>query len=226
MNGAGRPLVALDLDGTLGDYHKHFLRFAEGWLGYKLNDPEEINPGLPLWEFMGVHETIYRKIKLAFRQGGMKRTMPAYDGVGSLSTAIHEAGADLWICTTRPYMKHDSIDEDTLEWLRRNRVDFDGLIYDNVGMKGSKYQELNRQVGDRVAAIIDDLPEMLLEVNKIIGEGGFNNIQFLGCRTQPYNRNLNALSLGVTRVSSVMSAIDPIRDAIGRWRLEDGRLYR
>lgn len=222
-NGAGRPVVALDIDGTLGDYHGHFLKFAEGWLGCSLNDPTDINPGLPLWEFMGIHETTYRKIKLAYRQGGMKRSMPAYSGVEKLSHLVHNAEADLWICTTRPYMKHDSIDEDTQEWLRRARVDFDGIIYDNVGMKGSKYRELNRQVGERVAAVVDDLPDMLMEISKIIAEGGFKNVHLIGCRDQPYNRSTNTLSMGVTRISSVQAMVDPILDAVRRWKLDNGR---
>ena len=27
------PVVAIDIDGTLGDYHQHFIEFAEQWLG-------------------------------------------------------------------------------------------------------------------------------------------------------------------------------------------------
>lgn len=221
-NGHGRPIVAFDLDGTLGNYHKHFLEFAALWLGYEMPDPEGVNPGLPLWKHMGVSQETYRKVKLAFRVGGYKRWMPAYDYVEQLSDLIAGWGADLWICTTRPYLRHDAIDEDTQEWLRRNKVTPDGLIYDEVGRKGSKYAELNRQVGDRVAVIVEDLPEMLDAVNTIILGGGFRYVQLVICRDQPYNRKQSTLSMGATRMDTIHRMMDPIHDAVKRWEMEHG----
>lgn len=183
-NGKGKPVVSLDLDGTLGDYHGHFLRFAEGWFGQSMPDPHKINPRLKLWEFMEVPLDQYRLCKLAYRQGGMKRTMPPYHWAAQLTEAIRSHGAEVWICTTRPFQRMDNIDPDTQEWLRRNKIQYDALLFDTLeGGKGSKYDELQRQAGDRVAAILEDLPELV--------EHAWD-LQIMGCGEpimlqQPYN---------------------------------------
>jgi hypothetical protein len=86
-NGHGKPVVALDLDGTLGDYHSNFLEFADRYFhsncGSWFAMRNQTNPGLPLWEWMGISQRDYRDAKLAYRQGGWKRWMPAYEGAGS-----------------------------------------------------------------------------------------------------------------------------------------------
>ena len=120
-NGTG-PVVAIDIDGTLGDYHGHFLRFAEAWYGRTMPDAATINPGLPLHKFMRTSKSTYRQCKLAYRQGGLERSMLAYPGASELTRAIRIAGAELWITTTRPYLKLDSQSPNTMHWLRRHCI--------------------------------------------------------------------------------------------------------
>jgi phosphoglycolate phosphatase-like HAD superfamily hydrolase len=185
-NGAGKPVVGLDIDGMLGDYHGHFLKFAEGWFGRKFPAANQINPGLRLSEFMGVEHHIYRDCKLAYRQGGLKRTMPAYDGANELTHRLRDAGAEVWICTTRPYLRLDNIDPDTREWLNRNNIYYDAVLFDDphetLEVMNSKYSELVRQVGrDRIVAVADDLVEPL----QMARQCGIKNLYL---RDQPYNR--------------------------------------
>jgi hypothetical protein len=185
-SGAGRGVVALDIDGTLGNYHAHFLKFAEGWLGRKMPAPQRINPGLQLSEFMDIDHAVYRKIKLAYRQGGMKRTMPVYDGAREITEWLRSEDVEIWICTTRPYNRLDNIDEDTQEWLNRNHILFDAILWDDPDGHG-KYHELVRQVGlGRIIAAVDDLTEQLQEAR----ESGIQNLYLMA---QPYN------STGVNR---------------------------
>lgn len=182
--GEGRPVVALDIDGTLGDYHRHFLWFAEKWLGMNMPLATEINPGLPLSEFMGVEHSVYRQCKLAYRQGGLKRFMPVYPFASDLTHNIREAGAQVWICTTRPYLRLDNIDPDTREWLRRNDIEYDAVIFEGIldGDGATKYGELVRQVStSRIVAAVDDLPEQTADA---ITHG----IERVYLRDQPYNR--------------------------------------
>lgn len=176
-NGHGKPVVAIDIDGTLGDYHGHFLAFAEGWFGKELPKSHEINPGLRLHRFMGVPLAKYRDCKLAYRQGGLKRTMPVYPGAADLTRAIRKAGAEAWICTTRPYLRLDNIDPDTREWLSRNEIQFDHIIYGE-----EKYHELKRQCKGRVAAVIEDLPELWIRASNLFPDA------LVLLRDQPYNR--------------------------------------
>jgi hypothetical protein len=191
--GDGKPVVALDIDGTLGDYHAHFLWFASVWLGREMPSALDVNPGMRLSEFMGVPHNVYRECKLAYRQGGLKRFMPVYPFASELTREIHNLDAEVWLCTTRPYLRLDNIDPDTREWLRRNNIQYDAVIFGtlvNEGLVDYKYSELVRQVGkDRIAAAVDDLPEQI-EKAKDVG------IKPVYVRDQPYNRDLNLVSDG------------------------------
>lgn len=154
-----RPVFGIDIDGTLGDYHQHFLRFADAWLGRGDGlDPTWWNYDgtVSLAKHMGVSKARYRKIKLAYRQGGIKRSMPVYDGARELTVALRKRGAIVVICTTRPYLHLNTIEPDTMHWLRRN-----GIQYDHVLFGEHKYRTLRQQYGSRVVAIIDDLPEKI-----------------------------------------------------------------
>lgn len=202
-NGHGKPVVALDIDGTLGDYHSHFLRFAEGWFGEKMPDPEEINPGERLHKFMGVTLKRYRECKLSYRQGGLKRSMPVYMHADAMTKVIRSLGAEIWICTTRPYLRLDNIDPDTQEWLRRNKIKYDAVLYGE-----DKYRELKRQAGDRVASVIDDLPEMVREAAKLFP----SLVPIL--RTQPYNVHLD----WPRRAGGLFTAMGLISEDIERWK--------
>src|SRR5512144_693665 len=117
-NGDGKPVVALDIDGTLGDYHSNFLTFADlyfGTTGFQVMLGLD-NPGLPLWEWMGISQRDYRDAKLAYRQGGWKRWMPCYPGAADFTDFIRKQGAEVWLCTTRPYLRLDYVDPDTRHW--------------------------------------------------------------------------------------------------------------
>jgi hypothetical protein len=190
-SGEGKPVVALDIDGTLGNYHAHFLWFAERWLGLPMPSEYDINPGRRLHEFMNVPHHVYRECKLAYRQGGLKRFMPVYPYASELTYNIRTAGAQVWICTTRPYMRLDNIDPDTREWLGRNHIQYDAVIFEGVAFDEerpvTKYADLVRQVGtDRIVAAVDDLPEQI--------EDAFNNgIKKIYLRSQPYNQDYVAI---------------------------------
>lgn len=171
-----KPVVALDIDGTLGDYHGHFTRFAEQWCGRDMPQPDLNTNGIPLYKWLGMSKSTYRQCKLAYRQGGMKRSMPAYEGASELTHELRKGknGAEVWIATTRPYLRLDNIDPDTRHWLRRNKIQFDGVLFGE-----HKYRDLKRILGDRVLFVVDDLPEMITQADRI----GLDAI----LRLQPYN---------------------------------------
>lgn len=171
-----KPIVALDIDGTLGDYHGHFLRFAEGWIGRPMPPADEMNPGQPLNVHMGVSKATYRQCKLAYRQGGLKRSMPVYEGASELTRGVRKAGAEVYICTTRPYLRLDNIDPDTRHWLRRNKIQYDAVLWGE-----HKYRTLVKQSQPgQVMAAVDDLPEL-------VGQAISCGIPNIYMRVQPYN---------------------------------------
>lgn len=159
----GRPVVAVDIDGTIGIYHNHFIRFAEQYVGRTLE---------PEWrpEFRGefnralhMSKRVYRDIKLAYRQGGLKRSMPVFEGARELTVSLRKAGAEVWICTTRPYLRLDNIDPDTRHMLKRQGIQYDGVLFGE-----RKYHDLVKIVGkDRIVAVLDDLPSQVESAGRL-----------------------------------------------------------
>lgn len=149
-----KPVFGLDIDGTLGEYHRHFFSFAAGWLGREID--MHYDGRLPMARHIGVSKERYRQIKLAYRNGGLKRSMPAYPWASQLTRTLRSWGGEVWLCTTRPYLSHDNIDADTRHWVRRNGIACNGVIWGE-----HKYRELAATVGkERVVCALDDLPEM------------------------------------------------------------------
>lgn len=166
-----RPIVAVDIDGTLGDYHSHFIDFAERYLGvWPWTDEYATYSGSqPFREWCcgvwDIDERTWRDIKLAYRQGAQKRSMPIRDGATTVCKLIRAQGAELWLTTTRPYLRLDNIDPDTRFWLQHHGIRYDGLLYDEF-----KYHRLAEIVDkERVVAVVDDLPEMWSAAADVFG---------------------------------------------------------
>jgi 5' nucleotidase, deoxy (Pyrimidine), cytosolic type C protein (NT5C) len=180
MNEKGSLVFCCDLDGTLGDYHGHFHQFAEAWLGRKLPELSHWKGEEPFWSYLGIARQTYRRIKLAYRQGGLKRSMPAYPGAALFSKTIRHH-CQLWICTTRPYLQLGEVDGDTRHWLRRNRIGFDDLIWGD-----RKYQiaaRIARRNGQRIVGALDDLPELCWQAVRV-------GIPLVMMYDQHYNRRI------------------------------------
>jgi hypothetical protein len=163
-----RPVVAVDIDGTLGNYHAHFLNFLEEYIGWAEPRPFYIGAeGFKEWcmDMYGVSEATWKDAKLAYRQGAQKRSMPIFPWAQVLTGIVRWEGAELWVTTTRPYLRLDNIDPDTREWLARNGIEYDGLIYDKY-----KYKLLAEQVDpERVVAVVEDLEDKIEEARHYFG---------------------------------------------------------
>lgn len=152
-----KPIVALDIDGTLGDYHGHFERFASEWIGRQRRSaagPYSGSVRYRQWfaDAFNVGDDVFSAVKLAYRQGGQKRSMPVYADADTLTEKLIKAGVEIWLCTTRPYLKHDTIDPDTREWTQRN-----GILWDHLLYGPDKYKRLVEQVEpQRIVAVLDD----------------------------------------------------------------------
>lgn len=206
------PVVALDIDGTSGDYHGHFTKMIADWTGRPMPDPAQFTGGVPFHKHLGVSRETYNQAKLAYRQGGYKRSMPVYEGIGEMTRYIRSRGVQVWICTTRPYLRLDNIDPDTRHWLtKRARIQYDGLLFGR-----HKYHDLNRAVGaDRVLMVYDDLPAL---VEQALGLGMPATL-----RTQPYNTYWDS-SGRCYRADSVETMRDIFNFEYGKWRSQHGQV--
>lgn len=163
-----KPVIGLDVDGTLAAYHDHFAWFASHWMGKDdgvtpWDIADSYDGSRPFYQWLGISKATYRKIKLGYRQSGLKRSMPYFWGARELSSSLRRAGAQVVICTTRPYLHLSNIEPDLREWLRRNRIQYDDLI-----LGEHKYRELVRGYGrDNIVGILDDLPEMVRQARDL-----------------------------------------------------------
>lgn len=150
-----RPVVAMDIDGTAGKWHEHFIEFLEKYLGISNEWWWEYNGQGELSDWLELDKRTYQEAKLAFRTGGYKRWMEAREGLRTFVDACTSNEVDLWITTTRPWLRLDNIDPDTREWLRRNEIPFKGLLYDE-----NKYEELCKRIDpERVILVLEDLAD-------------------------------------------------------------------
>lgn len=157
------PIVALDIDGTTGDYHSHLVKFAEQWTGRKIEYAPSSTEPFSFSRVLGMSKHNYRQMKIAYRAGGTKRSMPVFPGASELTKQLRRWGIQVWICTTRPYQKFDNVDPDTREFLKRNKMSWDHILYGDY-----KYRDLVKIVGkERVLAVVDDLPEQVVRANKL-----------------------------------------------------------
>lgn len=150
------PIVVSDIDGTLAQYHETIAGFCGQYFDKAM--PVMLYDGtVPFRDYLGITQAQHRAMKLAYRQGGFKRFVPMYPGADELINDVRMLGAEVWVATTRPYQRLDNIDPDTQEWLRRNRIHVDGLLYGE-----DKYAQLVGTVNqDRIVACFEDLPIQL-----------------------------------------------------------------
>jgi hypothetical protein len=109
-----KPVVALDIDGTLARYHEALVEFI---INYTDTEPgpavpcpgrtaERIGGDFGDWVCFAfrLDRRTYRDIKLAFRQGGQKRFMPAYPYASELAYAAADESAEVWVTTSWSWM--------------------------------------------------------------------------------------------------------------------------
>lgn len=162
------PVVAVDLDGTSGDYHRHFRWFLETiyypgqefptyWAAKGVNGEFSEALRMNKWE--------YRDAKLAYRQGGLKRCLPTFpqDDLKAEIGYIRSLGIQVWVTTNRPWMRLDNIDGDTMYWINTQMGEVDGVIFSQ-----DKYEDLIDHVGaERILGVFDDLPENIEAAQKL-----------------------------------------------------------
>lgn len=193
----------------MGHYHEHFIRFAAIYLGYN-SYQTHYDGSVPFREwFCSSFKTdvrTFRDIKLAYRQGAQKRSMPIEDWARPAVSIARGAGAEIWVTTTRPYNRLDNIDPDTFFWLKRHGIKYDFLIYGEY-----KYEELASQVdSERVCFVLEDLKEQLDHAGRL----------FHGDALHMYGSQWNSAHHGLYKTVDATDIIAVMRERIGTWKTE------
>lgn len=157
------PILAVDIDGTMADYYAHFRWFAELYTQREMPECDRVIAWMDtdnFGEVLGLDQAEYRQIKLAYRQGGMKRSIPPIDQhINGMVQDLRALGIQVWVATTRPWQRLDNIDPDTQFWLDKNVGRVDGLLYGED--KYDQLHEIAEARGQRILGVVDDLGENL-----------------------------------------------------------------
>lgn len=158
-----KPVAVFDIDGTLAQYHRAFSYFTSRYFDRTLPLIDGWDGSGEMEDFLGLTKAEYREAKLAYRQGGQKRFIPMYEHADVVVQSVAALGIEIWVATTRPWQRLDNIDPDTKEWLRRNQIPCDGLLFGD-----DKYEMLLDQIdAGRILLVVDDLPEQLEKASKL-----------------------------------------------------------
>lgn len=159
-----QPIVVVDIDGTLAMHHEDITRFCSRYYD-KAPPTFPYDGGESFADYLEITLDEYRAMKLAYRQGGNKRFVKPYPGAADFmkSLWLTVPSPEIWVATTRPYQRLDNIDPDTREWLRRNDMKVDGLLYGD-----DKYEQLVETVDPaRIVAVFEDLDEQMVYGTKL-----------------------------------------------------------
>jgi len=115
-------VCAIDLDGVLVDYPKCWVDFINKETEKKFNNLHEVKNNLSYNK--------YKTLKIKYRTCGIKASLPAIEGASEFIKKLKQAGYKVIILTSRPYRKHREIWSDTTKWLKKNKIDADGIIWE------------------------------------------------------------------------------------------------
>ncbi len=135
-----KPIVIIDIDGTIGDYYSSFFAFARDWLGlYKDDWAETYDGSVPMAKHMKIGDALYRQIKLAYQQGGIRRSMKPFVAAGTFTEWMGTLDVEVWVTNPRMDSRHFT-DPGIRHWLKRNNIRFDHLIYEDDRCNSSLIQ--------------------------------------------------------------------------------------
>lgn len=200
------PVVSSDIDGTLAEYHQPLADMAMRFHGHTTFQCDWVGTG-DFENYLGLTREEYRTAKLAYRQGGFKRWAPAYPGARDFMRCLAREHAEVWLTTTRPWLRLDSVDPDTRFWLAHQGMKFDHLLYDD-----DKYKRLAEIVGaERVCAVLEDLPDQYAYAESLFGRGAVIMI------ARKHNEHFRNYNQGITVASSLSSAAAMVQERIEEW---------
>jgi phosphoglycolate phosphatase-like HAD superfamily hydrolase len=148
------PVVAVDIDGVLNDYPRSFLRWVATNGGFPAETAHESIAELKA----AVGPKRYLGMKDNYRESGAKREQGVREGAKVLLDDLRSNGFPVVLLSKRPYWRFYRIYADTLEWLERN-----GLYADAVLFHREKHRAILESFPKLVAMIEDD-PKVADEV--------------------------------------------------------------
>lgn len=121
---ANHPCCIIDIDGVLASYPNFFYE----WSIKNFYPTHSVHEFTRLYKSMNLLSR--EGLKKKYRQSGVKATMPLIPGAKELLHCVKRRSAlKIILMTNRPYAEFYRIYPDTLFWLEKNDLPYDGIIW-------------------------------------------------------------------------------------------------
>jgi FMN phosphatase YigB (HAD superfamily) len=121
---ANHPCCIIDIDGVLASYPKFFYE----WSIKNFYPTHSIQEFVQLYKSMDL--LMREELKKKYRQSGAKADMPLIPGAKELLDCIRRRSSlKIILMTNRPYADYYRLYPDTLSWLKKNDLPYDGIIW-------------------------------------------------------------------------------------------------
>jgi|TARA_Y100000310_G_scaffold273645_1_gene289201 hypothetical protein len=117
----GHKIVFVDIDGVLATWPETYIQFVNNKLGTNYETFFEVENSL--------EKKLAYSIKNDYRLSGVKSNMGMLENAAELLDSLKNSGYYIVLLTARLYKKIFRIYSDTLEWLNKNNLYFDAIIW-------------------------------------------------------------------------------------------------
>jgi uncharacterized HAD superfamily protein len=116
-----QKICAFDLDDTLADSTPFWIRFVNSNINTQFANLNEMKNTLPYNK--------YRELKLKYRTSDIKINIPVIDDAARITSHLKAYGYEIIIITARPFEEHKCLFKLTTDWLNKNHICYDGIIW-------------------------------------------------------------------------------------------------
>lgn len=144
-------VVGVDIDGVLADYPDCFINYVNDKVGtdFKVEDLNQYN----LYEAItDIPTEVMKGLKHDFRKSGELKKVGVLSGAKKFLKTLKDKGYKIVLLSARPYKEYRRIFADTKEWLDKNDLIYDAILWDE-----DKLNRLIREFGeDNVSFFVED----------------------------------------------------------------------
>lgn len=114
-------VCVFDIDGVLNDYPKTWIDFVNVSLCENFKNLNEVKDSLSYSK--------YKRLKEEYRVSGVKENLCVKKGAKEVINKLRSEGFKIIIISARPVIKYSSLYKQTTNWLAKNGIEYDNLIF-------------------------------------------------------------------------------------------------
>lgn len=118
-----KKIVGIDLDGVLAQYPEGWIHFVNMVEKSNYQDLNEVKEKLSYRR--------YKNLKHQYRTSGFKETLSPRENASAFTNILKKSGYHIFILTSRPFETYEGLFKLTTNWLSRNDICYDGIIFGN-----------------------------------------------------------------------------------------------